>query len=147
MKASDFTTTFLVNHTPTEVFNAINNVPDWWSGKVEGETDKPGAEFTYEVPGVHYSKQKITAFIPGKKVVWLVLDATLSFVENTSEWKDTEIIFDITKKGDGTEVRFTHKGLVPTFQCYDGVSNAWELLVNGNLRELINTGVAQPSPW
>ena len=147
MKAADFTTTFVVDQTPTEVFNAINDVRGWWSGKVEGETDKPGAEFTYEVPGVHYSKQKITAFIPGKKVVWLVLDATLSFVENTSEWKGTEIIFEITEKGAGTEVRFVHKGLVPAFQCYDGVSNAWGLLVNGNLRRLINTGEVQPSPW
>jgi hypothetical protein len=81
------------------------------------------------------------------KVMSTQLDAKLSFVENTSEWKNTEIIFEITKKGDRTEVRFTHKGLVPAFQCYDGVSNAWGLLVNGNLCRLINTGVVQPSPW
>src|ERR1700678_167716 len=99
MKTLDFATTILVDQTPTEVFNAINNVRGWWSGEIEGETDKPGAEFTYEVPGVHYSKQKITAFIPGKKVVWLVLDASLSFVENKSEWKNTEIIFEVTEKG------------------------------------------------
>jgi uncharacterized protein YndB with AHSA1/START domain len=147
MKTSDFTTTILVDRTPTEVFNAINNVRGWWSGEIEGETDKPGAEFTYEVSGAHRSKQKITEFTPGKKVVWRVLDASLSFVKDKSEWKNTEIVFEIAKKGTKTEVRFSHKGLVPAYECYDDCSNAWGILINGNLRKLINTGMVQPSPW
>lgn len=147
MKTSDYTTTFLVDQTPTAVFNAINNVPGWWSGQVEGDTDKLGAEFTYEVPGAHRSKQKITAFSPGEKIVWRIVDAYLDFANNKSEWTDTEIVFEISAKGGKTEVRFTHKGLVPAFECYNGCSNAWGLLVNGNLRRLIATGETQPSPW
>ena len=147
MKTSDFTTTFLVDQTPEEVFAAINNVRGWWSGEIEGKTDEPGGEFTYSVPGIHYSKQKIKEIIPGKKVVWHVLDANLSFVKDKSEWKGTDIVFDITKKGDKTEVRFRHIGLVPAYECYNDCSNAWGLLVNGNLRKLISTGIHQPSPW
>jgi hypothetical protein len=147
MNTSDFTTTILVDQTPTEVFNAINNVRGWWSGQVEGEADKLGAEFTYEVSGVHYSKQKITEFTPGKKVVWRVLDASLSYLKNKSEWNNTEIVFEIAKKGTKTEVRFTQKGLVPAFESYGSSSNAWSLLINGNLCKLISTGIVQPSPW
>jgi hypothetical protein len=147
MKTLDFATTILVDQTPTEVFNAINNARGWWSGAIDGETDKLGAEFTYEVPGAHRSKQKITEFIPGKKVIWRVLDASLSFVKDKSEWKNTEIIFEIAKKGAQTEVRFTHKGLVPAYECFDDCSNAWGILINGNLRKLIITGKTQPSPW
>jgi hypothetical protein len=44
-------------------------------------------------------------------------------------------------------VSFTHKGLKSNFECYDGCSNAWGLLVQGNLRNLIKTGKDQPSPW
>ena len=143
----NYTATFIVNQTPEEVFAAINHVRGWWSGEIEGDPDKPGAEFTYRVPGVHYSKQKVTEFIPGKKIVWHVSDADLAFVKDKDEWKGTNIVFEIAKKGGKTEVRFTHVGLVPRYECYDACSNAWGALVEGNLRRLITTGKVQPSPW
>ena len=74
-------------------------------------------------------------------------DATLSFATNQQEWKGTDILFEIARKGKQTEVRFTHEGLVPDFECYENCSNAWGMLVNGNLRKLIITGETQPSPW
>lgn len=147
MKNQHFTTTISVDQSPEEVFAAINNVRGWWSGEITGETDKLGAEFTYRVQDVHRSKQKVTEFIPGKKVVWHVSDGYLSFVKDKSEWKGTDIVFEIAKKGDETEVRFTHKGLVPAYECYNNCSNAWDMLINGNLRKLITTGKVQPSPW
>ena len=147
MNIQDFTTTILVDKTPQEIFDAINNVRGWWSGEIEGETNTPGAEFTYQVPGTHISKQKIAEFVPAKKVVWHVTDANLSYLKNKSEWRGTDIVFEIKKKGNKTEVRFTHKGLVPAFECYDAVSNAWSMLINDNLRNLIITGKDQPSPW
>lgn len=142
-----YTTSFTVDQTPEEVFKAINNVRGWWSGEIAGETDKLGAQFTYRVQDVHQSKQKITELIPGKKIVWRVVDANLNFANGKHEWNGTDIIFEITKKGNKSEVRFTHAGLVPDFECYNNCSNAWGLLVNGNLRKLITTGKAQPSPW
>ncbi|HTM92376.1 MAG TPA: SRPBCC domain-containing protein [Flavisolibacter sp.] len=147
MNTHNFETTILVDQSPQEVFDAINNVRGWWSGEIEGLTDTPGAEFTYAVPGVHYSRQRITEFIPGKKIVWSVVDANLSFVKNKTEWKGTSISFIIAQKGDQTEVRFTHAGLEPAHECYKDCSNAWRLLINGNLRNLIVSGEHQPSPW
>ena len=139
MKTSDFTTTILVDQTPEEVFNAINNVRGWWTGEpgIEGSTDKLNDEFTYDYKPIHHSKQKITELIPGKKIVWLVTDSELNFTKNKSEWTGTKITFEITKKGDKTEVRFTHVGLVPTIECYGDCSNAWGSYISGSLRNLI----------
>jgi len=144
MADQHFTTNLLVDQTPEEVFAAINNVRGWWSGEIEGDTDRLGAEFTYRYKETHRSKQRITELIPGKRIIWHVLDAHLSFVKDKSEWKDTDIVFDISRKGGKTEVRFTHKGLAPTFECYDTCSTSWGALITSNLRKLIITGRDQP---
>jgi hypothetical protein len=145
MNNQDFTTIFTVDQTPKEAFAAINNVRGWWSGEIEGSTNKLGDEFTYRYEDVHRSKQKITELIPGKKVVWHVLDSYLSFAKDKTEWNGTDITFDISKKGDKTQVRFTHVGLVPEVECFDNCSNAWGFYVKGSLKNLISKGKGEPN--
>jgi len=141
--SENFTATFSVDQTPDEVFAAITDVRGWWTGEIEGDTDKLGDEFTYRYKDIHYSKQKITALVPGEKVVWHVTDAQLSFAGDPAEWTGTDITFDISRTGGQTQLRFAHVGLVPEFECFDSCSSAWSSLVNGNLRRLITSGVRQ----
>lgn len=47
MTKSDFTTTLLVDQTPEEVFNAINNARGWCPEEIEGSAEKLNDEFTY----------------------------------------------------------------------------------------------------
>ena len=147
MKKDGFTTSFTVDQTPNEVFTAINNVRGWWSGEIDGDADRPGAEFTYRYKDMHRSTQQVTEFVPGKKVVWHVTDAELTFVKDKTEWIGTDIVFEIASKAGKTELRFTHVGLVPAFECYGGCSGAWGALVDGNLRTLIATGKNQPDAF
>jgi hypothetical protein len=79
MGGKNFTAVFTVDQTPEEVFPAINNISGWWSGEIDGDTNKPGGVFTYRREGVPRSKQKITESIPGKRIVWHVMDALLNF--------------------------------------------------------------------
>ncbi len=147
MEDQSYKTTISVKQTPQEAFEAINNVRGWWSGEIDGKTFTLGDEFTYNVPGTHWCKMKITEFIPGKKVVWLVEDSNLSYTKAKTEWNDTRITFDISQSNGKTEVRFTHFGLVPAYECYNDCADAWGMLVGGNLRKLITTGEDQPSPF
>ena len=88
-------------------------------------------------------KQKLVEVIPGKKVVWLVTDSSLNFVENKSEWTGTKIIFEISEKDNKTQIRFTHRGLVPKYECFDSCSSAWTDIIKNGLRGLITTGKGQ----
>jgi uncharacterized protein YndB with AHSA1/START domain len=145
-EAKSFSTTFTVRQSPQEVYDAINDVRGWWSGEIEGYTDRIGAEFTYRYKGLHRSTQRITELVPGKRVVWHVVDASLDFVEDRTEWNGTDIVFEIGRKGETTEVRFTHLGLAPRFQCYGNCSGAWRYYINDSLRSLIATGTGEPNP-
>jgi hypothetical protein len=145
MRAKDYNTSFTVDQSPEEVFDAINNVRGWWSGEIDGRTDKLGAEFTYRYQDLHRSTQKITELARGKKVVWHVLDAKINFVKDKDEWNGTDIVFEIARKGDKTELRFTHVGLGPTIECYGKCAGAWGFYINESLRSLITTGRGDPN--
>jgi hypothetical protein len=141
----NYATTFTVDQTPEAVFAAINNVRGWWSEETEGRTDKLGEVFDYHFEDVHRCKIQITAFVPARKVVWHVVDNYFNFTEDKTEWKDTDITFEIVQKGDQTELIFTHVGLVPAYECFDLCANAWGTYINGSLRNLIVSGKGSPN--
>lgn len=145
MTQANFTTSFTVRQSAEQVFAAVNNPRGWWSESIEGDTDRLGAEFDYRYQDVHRCTIKIVEFVPNRKVVWRVLRNYFSFTRDETEWTDTEISFEIAKKGDQTELRFTHIGLVPHYECYDACSDGWTTYINGSLRDLIVTGAGQPN--
>jgi plastocyanin len=146
MNNQHFTTTITVDQSSMEVFNAINNVRGWWSSNgIEGNTSQLNDEFKFEVKGVHYSKQKFIEVIPGKKIVWLVTEANMTFIKDSDEWKDTRIIFDISESNGKTKLTFTHEGLTPSVECYNACSPAWTEYIQHSLYLLITTGMGDPN--
>jgi hypothetical protein len=74
------------------------------------------------------------------------VDNYFNFTQDRTEWTNTKVVFEISTRGNKTEIRFTHEGLVPAYECFDVCSNAWGSYVNGSLRSLIATGKGQPTP-
>ncbi|MBS2023130.1 MAG: SRPBCC domain-containing protein [Deltaproteobacteria bacterium] len=138
-KNPPFSTSFTVQATPQKVFDAINHVRGWWSGQITGPTDELGREFVYRYEDRHRSHQKVTELVPGKKVTWEVTEASLSF-PNPGEWNGTRIEFELREAAGGTQVRFTHHGLLPACQCYADCSGAWTFFVTESLPKFILTG-------
>ena len=145
MTTTDFTTTILVDQTPEQAFNAINNVRGWWSEEIEGPTDKLNETFKYHYEDVHRCQIKIVELVAAKKVVWLVQDNYFQFTKDKSEWKGTKIIFDITEKDNKTQIRFTHQGLVPEYECFEVCRDAWTTYIQNSLCSLITTGKGKPN--
>ena len=145
MENQNFSTTIMVDQSPEEVFNAVNNVRGWWSEEIEGNTDTLNDEFSYHYLDVHRCKMKLVEVIPAQKVVWLVKDNYFSFTNDKSEWTGTKIIFDISRKDNKTQVNFTHLGLVPEYECYNACVNGWTQYIEHSLPALITTGKGQPN--
>ena len=143
----DYSTRYTVRESPADVYAAVLDVRSWWTGEIDGRTDEVGARFTYRHPPQHRSVQQVVELDPLRRVVWRVSDSDLTFAHEPDEWTGTEIVFDIAPAVGGTELRFTHVGLVPDVECFEACSTGWSHYVNGSLRSLITTGAGLPDPW
>ncbi len=141
-----FTTTLSVDQSPEEVYAAVLNVRGWWSENIDGPTDQRGELFTYHHQDLHSCTMRVAELTSPIRVVWHVVDNQFNFTDDANEWKGTEIRFDITRSGRKTELRFTHLGLVPTYECFDVCSGAWDFYLQTSLRGLIRTGKGLPNP-
>lgn len=139
-KSTDLTFTLTINKPPQEVFAAINNVAAWWIGEVHGDARKVGSQFTYSYKDFHKSTQRVTELVPNEKIVWKVEDAFLKFTQDKREWTGTHIVFEISARGEQTEIKFTHRGLTPEVECFEACSAGWEFYVKKSLKNLLLHG-------
>ncbi|HPM32163.1 MAG TPA: SRPBCC domain-containing protein [Chryseolinea sp.] len=128
--SKDYTFSLKSSDTSKNIFDTLLNVRSWWVGlyseTIKGDSKKLNDEFTFSAGGgAHYSKQKLVELIPDKKIVWLVTDSNLNFLEKSNEWTGTKICFEISQKTDITQITFTHQGLVPKIECYNSCASAW----------------------
>ena len=141
MANNNYTATIEVAQSATDVFNAINDVRNWWSLDFEGNSTKLNDEFVINHPTQHYSKQKLVEVIPDKKIVWLVTESKLDWINNNKEeWTNTKMIFEISSKGDKTILHFTHEGLVPEQECYAMCKKGWDIVIKDWLFHHITFG-------
>lgn len=140
MNENSFTTTIEVDNTPQEIFNAISQVSKWWTRDFDGTSTNLGDEFVICHPGAHYSKQKLVEVIPGERIVWLVTDSKLDWLQNQEEWTNTGMAFDISTSGHKTLLCYTHEGLTPDLECYTRVAHGWTVVIREQLFNFIRTG-------
>ncbi|MBN9336284.1 MAG: SRPBCC domain-containing protein [Chryseobacterium sp.] len=125
------------------MFPILQDVRSWWNGffgeKITGDTNKIGDEFSFSAgDGVHFSKQKLIEIQPDRELAWLVTESNLSFINDTHEWENTKIKFNLEKTDNGTNVTFIHEGLIPNIECYKNCSGAWTQYLE-NLEKSLNS--------
>lgn len=144
MKNENYSSSITANITAGEAFKGICKPTEWWSKNIDGKTEKLNDVFTYR-PNDTWVNFKITEFIADKKIVWHVTDCFLHFQNNKTEWKNTDVVFEIAENGNSTQINFTHIGLVPEADCYAGCIKGWNQYFKGSLLQLLTTGKGQPS--
>jgi hypothetical protein len=140
---TDYHTTIVVNASPLQATEAINQVKLWWTENTEGSTNTPNDLFKVTF-GETFSRFKITEIIPGEKINWLVLDCNLHWMNNKKEWKDTNILWKISSFNNSTRIDMTHVGLGPGIECFEDCTKGWNHYVKESLYKLITEGKGVP---
>ena len=141
MAKSDYTASISVKATPEQVFKNINSVSKWWTENVQGRSEELNDEFIVRSGDIHYSKHKIIEVVPDKKIVWLVTESKLNWINNNKEeWTNTKMIFEIIPNGNETTIRFTHEGLFPGQECYENCVKGWDSVIKQNLYNFVTNG-------
>jgi hypothetical protein len=153
------TATMTVDQTPEQVFAAITNVRGWWSENIIGDTSALHDEFVFTddsshpgeaargKKGIRFARFRLTEVVPGRRVVWHVVDSYLTFIDDHDEWTDTNVVFDITTEARGTTLHFKHDGLTAAESaCFEACLRGWTFYITTSLPQLIATGTGQPIP-
>ena len=145
MTTNNLTIAIETAKSPNAVFNCLADVNKWWTEDFEGSSSRLGDEFIIHHLGQHYSKQKLIEVIPNKKIVWLVTDSTLYWLQKDKhEWTNTKMTFEIMAKGDKTILHFTHEGLNPEKECFAMCERGWTMIIGSWLLHFITNGTASP---
>jgi hypothetical protein len=144
MENQDYTCSITAQTTAPEAFENICRVSEWWAIGYEGKSHKLNDVFTVRF-GDTWVTFKLTEVIAGKKIAWHVTDCFLHWLNDKTEWKNTDVVFEILEKENATQINFTHVGLAPQVECYDTCIKGWNEYITGSLSNLIATGKGQPN--
>ena len=128
-----------VNASAMEVFDKISRVNEWWAANFEGSAKNVGDVFKIWW-GETTVTFKIMEAIPGRKVTWLVTDCNLPWLKDIKEWKDTEVVFEISEENGATKVDMTHVGLTPEVECFENCQAGWNHYIKKSLFKFIEQG-------
>ncbi|MGC4041892.1 MAG: SRPBCC domain-containing protein [Flavobacterium sp.] len=143
LNGNDFHLSLLVESTPLNAFDKINQVDKWWAKNIMGSTQHLNDKFTVDF-GETYVDFEITELIPGQKIAWDVTDCNLHWIDNKKEWIDTRVVFELSQENDKTRINFKHKGLTPKSECFEDCKVGWTEHVTESLVHLIETGQGEP---
>jgi len=143
MENQNYNCVINANISAAAAVDAINNVAAWWTEDFEGVSQNEGDVFTVRF-GTIYKIFKVTEMQPGKRVVWLVTDCYMSWIENKTEWTGTSIVWDVTGDEGSAQINMTHVGLIPEKECYTDCEKGWNYYLKESLLKLVNG--QQPKP-
>ena len=145
MNKQDYHSDIVTNVTPTEAFEKIGRVSEWWATNFEGGSQKLNDVFTVRFGSGDMYKVKIIELVPNKKIVWEVIDSYQGWVKDHTEWVGTKILWEVLPKKDGTRIDLTHIGLVPIIECFDKCIQGWDYLLQKSLIKFLTEKKGLPA--
>src|SRR5476649_2026854 len=121
----NYHSSIVVESNPTEIFEKISRVNEWWAPNFEGSAKNLGDTFTVRF-GETWVTFKISEVVPGKSIAWHVIDCYLPWLSDKTEWNGTTVVFEVSEKDNSATIDVTHIGLTPEVECYEGCQKGWD---------------------
>lgn len=109
-KTAVYTVAVELPKPPAEIFPMLTDLKKWWPEDFNGDDFRLNSAFELTVGEGHYSKNRVTEFVPGKKLVWMTISAMRE--SDGFDWTGTKFIFELLPHGSNTIARFTYDGVV-----------------------------------
>jgi hypothetical protein len=145
MKNQDYHSIITTHGTLEEAFAKISRISEWWAKDFEGKSEEPNDVFTVRFKNGDMYKVKVAEMTSNKKIIWEVIDSYQGWHNDHTEWVGTKIVWEVFPKTDSIEVKMTHLGLVPEFECFDKCSLGWDYLMEKSLLNFLNSDKGMPA--
>jgi hypothetical protein len=119
-----------------EAMDKISRVSEWWAKDFTGTARKLGDAFTVRF-GESSVDFKIVEAVPDQRITWQVAHCHLPWLQNTTEWTGTSVVWEVSASNGPATVTMTHRGLAPGIECYDKCKRGWDFFVLLPLRILL----------
>lgn len=113
-------------------------ISEWWTPEFTGSAKKEGDEFSVRFGNTHKTFS-ISQVIPGIRITWKCIDAFIDaeFLNNKSEWIDTNIHWEMSSTGSQSLLMLTHEGLTADKECYSLCEKGWNHYLDGPLKSYL----------
>lgn len=140
-----YSTEINVTATPETVFKAITSEIDKWWTTSSNEALVVGDKLEVRFGKTTYKVMSVTKSSPNEAIDWKVEEANIGHegLFKKNEWVGTTINWTIEGSSNGSNIFFTHTGLVPSFECYDVCQGGWNYFLM-SLKNFLNTGKGTP---
>lgn len=139
MNIQDYHKRITTTASAEEAFTKISSVSMWWTANFKGSAKNLNDIFTMQF-GENTFTLQVVEVVPNKKLVWQVTDCHMPWLKDTTEWKNTQIVFEISEEKHQTSIDMTHIGLIPEVECYNVCKIGWNQYIGQSIPELLTTG-------
>lgn len=146
MSPNDYTQNIVVTNTPNAAYKALTSEFDkWWTpdtGSISavGDTIKFKFDTTYWV-------MRANTLSPNYIVLECIEahhihDGLPSSI--LKEWEGTKLKWEIQELDGKTQISLTHKGLIPSLDCFAICKAGWDYFFVTSLKNYLNEGKGSP---
>ena len=142
----DYAQQLILRASPSRVLAALTTIEglaSWWTQDCSGSCEEGGSLRVGFGP--HYKRMRVER-LSAHEVRWLCTAAHIAIdsFARKDEWVGTELIFRLQPVGEGgTQLDFEHRGLLPSFECYQVCSQGWQHFL-ASLQDFVDSGHGRP---